>query len=140
NELASVPGLQPLREQLLESALQFYADLTERDGGNEFSLETARAFQRIAAIRRELEQSDAARQANTQSIALFEKIRTVKPNDQAVLLGLATTLLQAGRPVEVVQLCQQIIEFDDKNPTALELLAALAQGERTRAAQRFRRS
>ena len=97
NELLTVPGLQPLREELLSSAMEFYDSFTEDEANaGELQVELARAHYRIAVIRGELGQSEQSRAANDKSIELYEQLRDRGNNGTAVRLGLARAYYRTG--------------------------------------------
>ena len=72
NELLTVPGMQPLRQQLLSSAMEFYDNFTQdEDNSGELLVELAAAHYRIAVIRSELGQKEASSSSNAKSIELI---------------------------------------------------------------------
>ena len=117
NELLTVPGLQPLRQELLLSGMEFYDDFTQ-DEANAAALlvELAGAHHRIAMIRGELGQRDESRAANAKSIKLFEKLRDGGTDSLDVRLGLAKSYFWIKRYDDAVKLCQEILENDPKHP------------------------
>ena len=69
DELLKAPGLQPLRERLLASAMEFYADFTNDDQqSGELLAELAWAHYRLGTIRSELGQTEPAKDSLPQRL------------------------------------------------------------------------
>ncbi|MCA9135274.1 MAG: tetratricopeptide repeat protein [Planctomycetales bacterium] len=144
NELLTVPGMQPLRRELLASALDFYEDFAkDKANAEELQAELARASYRIAVIRGELGQSEESASANRKAIDIYEKL--VKNGNLSVdiQLGLANAYFRQGRHDEVVNLCEGILTEDATHAGARSLLAstynsmAVAKGTSTADALAF---
>jgi tetratricopeptide (TPR) repeat protein len=97
SQLASVPGLQPLRRDLLGSALAYYEDFV-RQRGDDPSLKAglAAAQLRLARIQRELGEEAKARNTLQAAIALHEAALRDQPDDRALRHGLAQCCVQLG--------------------------------------------
>jgi len=135
NELLTVPGLQPLRQDLLSSALEFYDNFTEDEtNADELLIELALAHYRIAVIRGELGQGES-KKANEKSIELFEQLRDGGNESLEVRLGLAKSYYRAQRYDETISLCQTILNTKPKHAEVRSLLAntynALATRDKT---------
>ncbi len=118
NQLLTVPGMQPLREELLTDALKFYEDFIEDDANAaDFQLELARTHYRIGRIRVTLGQNDSATAAYRTSLELFERLISEGDERLETRLGLAQVYAATGRPGEAVELCNTIRE---SNPNDLE--------------------
>ena len=104
-ELLSVPGLQPLREDLLQAALKFYAEFTqERADDPTLQRELASAHYRLGMIQRDLGNAAASQAANRESIRLFEQLRDQGQAGVELQAGLASAYFFAGRYDETVKL------------------------------------
>jgi serine/threonine protein kinase/tetratricopeptide (TPR) repeat protein len=123
-DLLTVPGLQPLRQKLLSSAMEFY-DTFIRDEANSDALqvELARAQYRIAVIRGELGQKEESEAANKKSVELFEQLRDVGNESLEVRLGLAKSYFRAARYDETMKICQTILKTEPKHAETRSLLA-----------------
>ena len=84
--LLNVPGLRPLRRDLLESALSFYEELIRRGGEDPAALADLAATQaRVGQILADLGQPDKARGAMQQAVALYDKTLAARPGDVNLL-------------------------------------------------------
>ena len=97
SQLSSVPGLQPLRRDLLGSALAYYEDFV-RQRGNDPTLKAglAAAQLRLAKIQRELGEEAKAKDTLQAAIALHEAALRDRPDDRALRDGLAQCCVQLG--------------------------------------------
>ena len=78
--LTRSPILSREAAALLEEMLPFYDRLAQKTGdSDQLRLETAKANQRVGAIRQRLGQSDEAVQAYRRAIALYDQLRTASP-------------------------------------------------------------
>src|SRR5262249_35166685 len=84
SKLMTVPGMRPLRRDLLESALAFYEEFV-RKGGEEPSLlaELAAAQSRVGQILSDLDEEHKARLALQRAIELYEKTLANRPHEVA---------------------------------------------------------
>jgi tetratricopeptide (TPR) repeat protein len=90
SQLLQVPGLQPLRRDLLQSALTFYQDfLKERGDDPALRGELAAAYLRVGKIRSEMREADEARKAYEQARALYEALTKAAPESVEWRHGLA---------------------------------------------------
>jgi serine/threonine-protein kinase len=97
SQLLKVTGLQPLRRELLESALPFYADfVTERGDDSTLRAELAATHYRIGRIQTELGAADDARKALRSAIAAYQTELNNNPEDLASRAALADTWLALG--------------------------------------------
>lgn len=77
NRLFDVPGLQPLRKELLESALHYYQEfLLENSGDANLQVELAATYLRVGQIQAVVESTDAAHPPLEKCFALVEKLRS----------------------------------------------------------------
>ena len=124
NELLTVPGLQPLRQQLLSQAMEFYGNFTQdKANASELLVELAAAHFRIARIRNELGQNDEAWASNDRSIELYEQLREAGNNSIDLKLGLAKAYFWARRYDDNVALCEEILETDPLHADTRSTLA-----------------
>jgi tetratricopeptide (TPR) repeat protein len=75
-----LPGLQPLRRQLLETALTYYQGFAEQHSNDPaLQAELARASDRVGRIREEIGAKPEALAAYRRAIELWEKLRQEQP-------------------------------------------------------------
>jgi serine/threonine-protein kinase len=97
SQLLKVPGLQPLRGELLESALRFYQDfLKERGDDPMLRAELAATQVRIGRIQAELGAVDEARRALKSAITTYQVEIARNPQDLALPAALADIWLALG--------------------------------------------
>jgi tetratricopeptide (TPR) repeat protein len=96
--LADVPGMDQLRGELLQDALQFYEGfLREQDSPTPaVRHETALAHIRVGLIRQLLGQRDTARQHNAEARRMLQSLADEHPDVPAYARDLAQTHLSAG--------------------------------------------
>ncbi|MCS7469981.1 protein kinase [Stieleria sp. ICT_E10.1] len=124
NELLTVPGMQPLRQKLLSSAMEFYNNFTQdEDNSGELLVELAAAHYRIAVISSELGQKEASSSSNAKSIEIFEKLVEGGNDSLDVRLGLAKSFFRAKRYDDTVTLCREILKLNAEHPPTRSLLA-----------------
>jgi tetratricopeptide (TPR) repeat protein len=97
SRLLTVPGLQPLRQDLLRSALSFYEDFVKRRGQDP-SLRSALAavHLKVARVHSELKNTGEAAVWYGKSRSLYESLAAVSSADAAVQDGLAESHLGLG--------------------------------------------
>ena len=84
--LLNVPGLRPLRRDLLESALDFYSEFLRRGGNDPAVLADLAATQaRVGQILSDLSDQDKARAALRRAAGLYDKTLADRPDDVALL-------------------------------------------------------
>ena len=84
--LVNIPGLRPLRRELLESALSFYEDFLRRKGDDPSILADLAATQfRVGQILAELGEQEKASAALRRAVELYDKAMAARPGDVAVL-------------------------------------------------------
>ncbi len=142
SELLTVPGLQPLRENLLQAALKFYAEFTqERADDPTLQRELASAHYRLGTIQRDLGNAEASRAANLEAIRLYEQLRDSVGGSQGQVSrelqsALASAYFFAGRYDDVVKLCQTVLQVEPEHAAVRSLLAdtynTLALAEQTK--------
>jgi serine/threonine protein kinase/Flp pilus assembly protein TadD len=123
-ELLSVPGLQPLRRELLAEALKFYTEFTQEQSDDpQLQAEFAAAQYRLGTIHGDLGNREASQAANQQAIRQLEGLRARQVGGVDVLTILAEAYYRAVRYDEAIQLCQEILKSDPKSVAARSTLA-----------------
>src|SRR5207302_9157139 len=80
--LLEAPGLQPLRKQLLESALSYYQGLLEQANDNpELRGDLAAAHMRLSVIYVFLDRADDSVASMSQGVELIEQLIRERPTD-----------------------------------------------------------
>jgi serine/threonine protein kinase/tetratricopeptide (TPR) repeat protein len=124
NELLSVPGLQPLRRELLVSAQSFYEALTKERAEDPVLLtEMAEARYRIGMIHDELGDQRASAAAIAASIRQFEELWQNGHDNLNVRIGLARGYLQSKRFDKAIDLCESILQESPGHVGARDVLA-----------------
>ncbi|MEX0641790.1 MAG: protein kinase [Pirellulales bacterium] len=84
DKLLDVPALQPLRKDLLESALQFYKDFTlEHTNDPELLVDLATTYMRLSEIYHSVDRNDDAVAAIDRAVVVIEHLRRDFPDDRA---------------------------------------------------------
>lgn len=114
DERLKAPGLQGLRIQLLQSALQFYQEfLKERGNDPTLKRELAGVYRKIAEIYRDLSQFSAANQSYAQARRLYEALLAESPSDAELQHGLAICLHSLGVRAQAISILEKLIQPDD---------------------------
>ena len=94
SKLLDVPGLQPLRKDLLEAALRFYRDFAlDRSSDPHMMADVAITYLRIGQVNSALDRNDDAIVAVRQALDIIERLRREHPSDlesQRKLAGFCT--------------------------------------------------
>jgi serine/threonine-protein kinase len=97
DRLRNVPGVQPLRKELLEGALQYYdAFVKERGDDPTLQAELARIYYRIGGLTGAIGSKDRAQAAYRQAIDIYQRLRQSTADSQEIRAGLARTLINLG--------------------------------------------
>ena len=101
SKLLDVPGLQPLRKDLLEAALRFYRDFAfERSSDPHVLADLAVTYLRIGQLNSALDRNDDAIVAVRQALDIVDQLRREHPSDsdsQRKLAGFCTDRRWAQR-------------------------------------------
>jgi eukaryotic-like serine/threonine-protein kinase len=98
SRLINVPGLQPLRKELLESALQFYEGfLKQRSDDPGLQKDLAIAFAKVARITAEIGSKEKALDAYRQGLAIRNKLLAAEPNNVELQAEIAAQHHAVGR-------------------------------------------
>jgi serine/threonine-protein kinase len=127
NQLLKVPGLQPLRKQLLDEALKYYKDfVSQRADDPTVRAELAAAYDRVGLITSQIGSKSEALEAYRQALAIYRQLDQEKAGNSdlqqklaAVTDAVGSMLQDMGQPVEGLKYFQQ----------ALALRAQLAQAQ-----------
>lgn len=80
NQLLNAPGLQDLRQELLESALEYYEEfLQDSRDTSALRVNQASTYNRIAKINELIGRNEEALQADRQALAILEKLIRTEP-------------------------------------------------------------
>ncbi|MCU0962047.1 MAG: tetratricopeptide repeat protein, partial [Pirellulaceae bacterium] len=124
SELLAVPGLQPLREDLLKAALHFYSEFTsKRTDDPTLQRELASARYRLGRIHAELGNAEAARADNAEAIRLYERLRDANHFPRDTQVALAWAYFFAARYDDTTELCQDVLQTEPGHAEARSLLA-----------------
>ncbi len=97
SRLLDVPGLQPLRKELLESALVHYQNFIGRYGDDPKVLaEMARTYQRVATITSSIASKEQSLAAYEKAVEIWEKIVRENPRVADYQDGLARAYIGLG--------------------------------------------
>src|SRR5262249_22623993 len=98
SRLLNVPGLQPLRKELLESALKYYQGfLDQRSDDPAVQKDLATAYTRVAKITAEISSPDKALEAYQQALAMRKKLLERTPKDLEMQAEIAYHQQAVGR-------------------------------------------
>ncbi len=130
SRLLQVPGMQPLRRDLLQSALGFYRDfLKERGDDPTIRAGLAAAHLRVGKILHELGQWDEAKAAFRQAGDLYRAVVDRAPDDRELRGGLAVALDGAGESDEAIAIWERLVR-DDPDPARSQRKLADAYNNR----------
>ncbi|NIP86735.1 MAG: protein kinase, partial [Planctomycetales bacterium] len=125
NDLLNVPGMQPLRHDLLNRALGHYQDFVARRAGDDRLLrETGLAQFRMANITSELDSPAAALPMYEKALRIQRKLVEETPQDPATVQELAATWNAMGATYRQVEQLDQAMNAFEKS---LELRQQLFQ-------------
>ncbi len=113
SQLLKVPGMQPLRRDLLQSALTFYQDfLKERGDDPALRGDLAAAYLRVGKIRSELGEGAEAHKAFEQARGLYEALTRAAPEAVEWRHGLAQCYYSLGRNDDAIALWEKLVQPD----------------------------
>jgi serine/threonine protein kinase/tetratricopeptide (TPR) repeat protein len=109
SQLLQVPGMQPLRRELLQAALAFYQDfLKERADDPAVRAGLASAWLRVGDILGQLG-DPGARKATEEALNLYTKLAEASPADVELQHGRAQCLFALGRYGEAIAIWQKLV-------------------------------
>jgi serine/threonine protein kinase/tetratricopeptide (TPR) repeat protein len=120
--LAHIPHVEPVRRDLLGDALKYYQQFLRKNRDDPtVRLQTGKAYLRLGDIHHLLGESDQAKAAYTQGIALLEQLAAEQPSlaDCRQILaychaGLAQALMAVGSPREAEQAARRALTLQEK--------------------------
>ncbi len=114
SRLMQTPGLQPLRRELLQSALAFYQDfLKERHNDPSVVEGLASAFARVGQIQTELGEKIAATDSIRQALSLYQELARKNPSVIAYQHQIAKCDLLLGRVDDAIAIWSRLVKPDD---------------------------
>jgi serine/threonine protein kinase/tetratricopeptide (TPR) repeat protein len=114
DERLKAPGLQGLRVQLLQSALQFYQQfLKERGDDPTLRRELASVHLKVGEIYHDLGETAAANRSAAEARKLYEALVRELPADSGLQYGLAMALSRTGGTLRAISIVEKLIKPDD---------------------------
>lgn len=125
-KLNNLPGLQPVRLELLSSALSFYEEFVKDNAEDpELRFELADAYRQISDVQSCLGDYTLARENSLKAYELFEQLRNEGPEDDEVLRKIAwMNHVQLGRLNEALSIYRDLLSRHEDDE---EILLGLAQ-------------
>ena len=119
NELARLPGAEPLRRSLLNDTLEYYRQFIARaDGDAQLAAEMAGAYNKAAVIAEALGDRTDALEFSRQSLALYNRLTAESPDNEKLRTrqanaynGLGLLLSATGKSDEALQAYAQAISL-----------------------------
>ncbi len=108
------PGLSPLRDRLLRSALGFYQQfLLERGTDPALHRELAAVYEKVGTLYRDLGQQPLADQSFAQSLRLYEALAADARDDREIQDRLAKALHRQGQNERAIAIWEKLVRPDD---------------------------
>lgn len=139
NELARLPGAEPLRRSLLNDTLEYYRQFISRAAGDsQLAAEMAGAYHTAGVIAEALGDRTDAMEFSRQSLALYDRLTAESPDDQQLRSrqanahnSLGLLLASTGKSDEALQSYARAIALQqaiaDREPGAGKPEQALAE-------------
>ena len=117
SQVIQVPGLHPLRHELLRSALRSYQAFV-RDRGDDPAVRAglAAAHLRIARIQSLLGELEEARRVAEQAIRIYRAMAAEYPEDRELAAGLARSYALHGDFREALEIATRLLEIKAADP------------------------
>jgi serine/threonine protein kinase len=130
SQLLTAPGMQPLRRDLLRSALRFYDDFL-REKNNDATLRTAQAgvHMRAARIHRELSDTKAWTESAANAVKLYEAVTAERPGDDAIQEALLEALCEAATYPRAIELGEALLKRHPESRSLRSLVAEAHNGQ-----------
>jgi serine/threonine protein kinase/tetratricopeptide (TPR) repeat protein len=97
NRLNNVPGLQPLRKELLQAGLKYYQNFLRQRGDDPgLRAELALAHTRVAALTAVVGSKTEALAAYRRALALYQELHAARPDDVGLKAALARVYNRMG--------------------------------------------
>ncbi|BBO34671.1 serine/threonine-protein kinase [Lacipirellula parvula] len=127
NDLARLPGGEPLRRDLLNDTLEYYRQFIARANGDALlASDMAGAYNKAAVIAEALGERDDALQFCRQSLALFDQLIAAAPEDESLRARQANTYNSLGLLLAAIGESQEAL---DSYAKAVALQQAIADRE-----------
>jgi tetratricopeptide (TPR) repeat protein len=128
SQVFQVPGLHPLRRELLESALGSLQGFV-RDRGDDPAVRAglAAAHLRVGKIQSLLGEADEARRAASQATRLYRALAAEYPDDREIALGLVESYALHGDFRDAVRVATRLFEAGPADPRFTRLAAEVCQ-------------
>src|SRR5262245_42381326 len=116
SKLLTVPGMQPLRRELLQAALAFYQNFI-KERGNDPAVRAglAAALYRVGCIRSELGELAEGRKDLAAALALYHELAPSNPGDADLQAGLAQCYYRTGDYTSAIRTWDQLLAADPGN-------------------------
>jgi len=122
--LLESPGTQPLRKELLTSALGFYlAFLEERKDDPEVQAAVAAAYLRVAKIHNAVGDAQERKKALAEALQRFEELVNERPDDLELQHGLAECHFWGGQHTKAIPIWQELCRTRPNDAKFLKGLA-----------------
>jgi eukaryotic-like serine/threonine-protein kinase len=125
DQLLSVPGLQPLRLELLASAVKSYQDLLEGRGDDpELRAALAEVHLRASKVYSEIGEANEAKRSKAAALSLYRELSQADRDNVALQVGLAKAGEYGAGP-RALAIWEQFVQKDPKNQAYQREVAAL---------------
>jgi serine/threonine protein kinase/tetratricopeptide (TPR) repeat protein len=126
SQLLTVPGMQPLREDLIDSARRFYEQFVE-DQQQDADLREGLAltYLRLGNLEREMRRSDRAQMYHAKAQKELESLIQRADRSRTRLRNLAEVYRQQGKFAPAVRLCNLVLQEDPQDRETQLLLASI---------------
>jgi tetratricopeptide (TPR) repeat protein len=109
SQLLRWPGMQPLRRELLQSALRFYQEFVKERDDPTIRGELAAAFLRVGSIHAELGDKGESRKAFEEARSLYQDLTAAAPESVDWQHGLALAHAGLGHPEDAIILWKKLV-------------------------------
>ena len=124
DQLMTIPGMQPLRQSMLDAALAFYEQFVQqRPQDAALRAGLAAAYARLARVQSDLRQRDVGEQYYVKAQALYEALLGEGHDVPKLEQELADVYYWQGRYNDALALCQRCLRRDPRD-RAVQLLLA----------------
>ncbi|MCU0960578.1 MAG: serine/threonine protein kinase [Pirellulaceae bacterium] len=124
SQLLTVPGMQPLRQAMLDAALAFYERfVAERPQEPQLRAGLAAAYARLGRVASDLQQREQGQEYYGKAEELYEALMHEGNASPEVQRGLAEVYFWRRRTSEAISLCRRRLQEDPQDHAARHLLA-----------------
>ncbi len=129
-DLLNQPGMQPLRQKLLQRSLEYYVRfLEQREGDRSIAHDLAATYYRVGKITEDLESPARAIPYFDRALAAQQRLLTDHPEDRLGIEALGDTLNARGAALRKMQLLDQAVADLKAAAELREKLTRLAPNE-----------